>query len=73
MPGKCPSGGDHAWEHDSETKTTVTHKCSKCGATHTRAKGNRAVTALCLLAALVIVAVPFGLLWLAANPWTVTP
>jgi hypothetical protein len=38
MPGDCPKGGDHNPAYQSETATTVTHKCTKCGATFTRPK-----------------------------------
>lgn len=34
-------GCDHNWVKTNETATEVTHRCSKCGDTYTRAKGNR--------------------------------
>jgi hypothetical protein len=30
---------DHNWVWHSETRTTVTHKCSRCGQTYTQSKG----------------------------------
>lgn len=38
MASDCPRGGDHDPVFDSETESTVTHKCTKCSATWTRAK-----------------------------------
>lgn len=31
---------EHNWVYQSETADTVTHKCTKCPATHTRPKGS---------------------------------
>lgn len=32
---------NHNWVWDSETRKTVTHKCSKCGDTNTQSKHHR--------------------------------
>lgn len=31
----------HNWVWDSETRTSVTHRCTKCGATNTQSKHHR--------------------------------
>lgn len=40
-PDPCPKGGSHNWRNVAETATTVTHRCTKCGESYTRAKGSR--------------------------------
>lgn len=55
------SGCAHNWVHHSETSTTVTHRCTKCGDTYTSAKAGRAdrpgrAYAIALLAMLVLCA-----------------
>lgn len=53
---------EHNWVYDSETTTTVTHRCTKCKATNTRPKGKSGRFAV---ASSVLVAAAFGLLLLA--------
>lgn len=54
--GGCPKGGSHNWVNVSETARQVTHRCSKCGETYTRSRGDRMFVVLMLVMAAVCVA-----------------
>ena len=54
---------DHDWCYDSQTPDTVTHKCSKCGDTYTRAKGDRLLAVLMLV---MLVTCTLAVIWAGA-------
>lgn len=54
---------DHDWCYDSETETTVTHKCSKCKTTYTRNKRN---TLFAVLMLAMVVACTLAMMWAGA-------
>ncbi len=63
MPsGDCPKGGNHNWVNIAETPTEVTHQCTKCQATSTRAKQNRIAGRIVNATALFFALSLFGLL-----------
>jgi hypothetical protein len=60
----------HDWHFDSQTATTITHKCKKCGATNTQPKQTGRMTlgeVLCLLAGCVLLSAVAVLLFEAAR------